>query len=239
MSEGKSELVSDVLRRLYKKLDPIAEQRSKQLHTTCKTGCDSCCYLLATMTIAEGVLIAERLLSKPDWTAILPDLRKAAIEFDYPGLNKATYFSKAVPCVFLKNHQCSIYDVRPAACRYHYVASPPERCHWSHKDGRTAIIAMQPLEEEVWKLSHALAMQQPEVGGNIIAPIPLMVLFCLANMVEPKDPGHELLKKAIEGLPTPAEHLQKHMGTLMEGDGAIQQATPEELEELRKLKESR
>jgi Fe-S-cluster containining protein len=31
-------------------------------------------------------------------------------------------------CTFLKDNECTIYDIRPVACRNHVVVSPPELC---------------------------------------------------------------------------------------------------------------
>src|SRR5262249_17523424 len=42
-------------------------------------------------------------------------------------INRA-YFALQIPCPFLKNEICSIYEDRPAACRELLVTSPAELC---------------------------------------------------------------------------------------------------------------
>jgi Fe-S-cluster containining protein len=42
------------------------------------------------------------------------------------------YFSLRLPCPFLEDGACSIYDDRPLACREHLVTSPPENCSAPH-----------------------------------------------------------------------------------------------------------
>jgi Fe-S-cluster containining protein len=38
------------------------------------------------------------------------------------------YFDTGVPCPFLEDESCSIYENRPAACREYLVMSPAEEC---------------------------------------------------------------------------------------------------------------
>jgi Fe-S-cluster containining protein len=39
-----------------------------------------------------------------------------------------TYFRQDIPCPFLEDGACSIYDERPITCREYLVTSPPEYC---------------------------------------------------------------------------------------------------------------
>lgn len=72
--------------------------------TPCKTGCSHCCKMPTLLGLAEAQQIARETgapLATPKLTAN-PDMR-------YRG----------VPCTFLVNDACSIYAVRPFACRIH------------------------------------------------------------------------------------------------------------------------
>jgi len=236
MPESHSRSVSEVLTAMYAELDKHADEIGKKFKTTCTKGCDSCCYLLATITLAEGILIAETLVQKPDWYSLVPKLRDAALAYCYKGVGKATYLSKKIPCVFLdtKERVCTIYDVRPGTCRYHYVVSNPANCHADHPVGRTGIINMQPLLETVWNLSFEVAKQTGAGGDNIVAPIPMMVLFCMLK-VSMGGKGRRLLLEAVDGLPSPSQYLEKYHMSLIEQD--YEPPTPgtdEELAELRK-----
>lgn len=214
MSDEGSIKVTDSLREVYKKLDAVAEEVTKKAKTTCSKGCAHCCYLLPTITFTEGLLIAETLLSGADWREWLPKLREAAKKFDYVGITKRNYFDKGNPCVFLSaDKYCSIYAERPAACRYHYVVSPPEKCsHLATKSTTTHILDMLPLEEHVWGLNK-MVVDQLGRRDMMIAPLPLMVLACMLYISQ-GDPDHHLIVKACEGLRSPMRWVNECMESL-------------------------
>lgn len=86
--------------------------------TPCKSGCSHCCKMAVTISSHEADLIAEHI----------------GVERDHPpmALDQGHEVSKFmnVPCVFLKKGKCSIYEVRPLACRTHYNLSAfPEVCN--------------------------------------------------------------------------------------------------------------
>jgi hypothetical protein len=84
----------------------------------CKAGCDHCCHVVVGVIAPEAFLIfdhIERVLS----SSALSGLRARIAEFyeRTRGLSSAERFSPAYPCVFLEAGCCSIYEVRPLACR--------------------------------------------------------------------------------------------------------------------------
>lgn len=77
----------------------------------CKEGCDSCCHMATGITLAEAQEIAAasgRAMTVPPDVVALQDIE----------LDRIKYIG--VPCVFLVDHRCSIYEHRPHACRVHY-----------------------------------------------------------------------------------------------------------------------
>lgn len=80
----------------------------------CHDGCNHCCYQPVLITAAEATLIANssgRKMASPAFTS--------HANREYIGAS----------CNFLKEGRCSIYDVRPFACRTYYsVDSDPESC---------------------------------------------------------------------------------------------------------------
>lgn len=204
-----------VVQGLFRDLDAVAERRATQLKATCAKGCSHCCYLLATASFVEGLYIAEDLLQRPDWRDWLPRLHEAAKKFCYPGVNKANYFRQGIPCVFLKDNTCSIYEKRPEACRYHYVASPPKNCsHEMPEDTGTAIINMMPLSEKVWELNaHVIKQLMEEHGGvmsaMVVGPIPITILWAMAYLIGPS-PEQAILRPFLEELPMPMQWVVKY-----------------------------
>lgn len=213
-------LVSESITKMYEELDKHAEIITTKLRTTCTKGCDSCCYLLATISFAEGVAVAEKLLQKPDWFSLVPKLKAAAEAHCFDGISKATYLAKKLPCVFLdtEKHACTIYEFRPATCRYHYVVSPPENCNPDHPVGRTGIIDLSPLMNTVWSLTFEVMRQLGLGPDDAVAPIPMMVLWCMLRACG-EGKGRRLLLEATRYLPTPGEFLERyHAGLLEDAD---------------------
>jgi Fe-S-cluster containining protein len=82
-------------------------------NVACGQGCSECCNQPLYIPEAEAQVIAEETgapLAKPPATAY----RNGA----NGGQEDRTFIG--VPCVFLKNNACSIYDSRPMLCRLHY-----------------------------------------------------------------------------------------------------------------------
>lgn len=80
----------------------------------CANGCSHCCYMGVAITEFEARKISD-FIGKP--LAIKGDA------FSYmENYNVEQYAT--VPCTFLVNEQCSIYSVRPLACRLHHNLAP-------------------------------------------------------------------------------------------------------------------
>lgn len=78
-------------------------------YVPCKDGCSHCCKMATNVTLDEAKLIAKHTGRE----LVIPETMN-----DDKG-NAEKY--NAVPCTFLVNDRCSIYSVRPYACRIHYV----------------------------------------------------------------------------------------------------------------------
>ncbi|MFO0706759.1 MAG: YkgJ family cysteine cluster protein [Nitrospira sp.] len=142
-----------LMRRLGEEAQALEEQRSRDAGRplTCAKGCAACCRMLVPVSAPEAFALraymqtlpeAERsrltqrlaatrttLLARGLWTK-LTDMGEATEPPDDAALepiNRA-YFSLQLPCPFLENEICSIYEQRPAACRELLVTSPAERC---------------------------------------------------------------------------------------------------------------
>ncbi len=84
----------------------------------CRPGCDHCCYQSVGVTAAEALTVAAHL--QQIWTAedVAETIRRLAeARSRTAGLSAEDRFSPEHPCPFLKARRCSIYEVRPLACR--------------------------------------------------------------------------------------------------------------------------
>ena len=86
---------------LRKKVDVLAEQLNKNhsKHIQCKTVCEFCCMHYSILPI-EFYSILNHLKRKINKVENRTDTRNEE-------------------CIFLMNHYCTIYDVRPVICRTH------------------------------------------------------------------------------------------------------------------------
>lgn len=114
------------IKEVYKAIDnffsnaPAENKRGIQ----CKTGCTACCFIDVDVSFDEV-------------TAILSYCKQNAIEIDKEYLKKQDAvgrkkYSEFSRCVFLKDNMCSIYPVRPIACRKHWVKTDPSLCDFSN-----------------------------------------------------------------------------------------------------------
>ena len=84
----------------------------------CKAGCDHCCHVVVGVTAPEALTIFDHLQrsrSAPELARLAA--RVATVHERTRGLSSAERFSPEYPCIFLEAGRCSIYEVRPLACR--------------------------------------------------------------------------------------------------------------------------
>ena len=161
-------------------LPALRERCERELATlatpTCRRGCSACCEHLVPVAPAElrrlrGVVEAlpagERARLRRRFASARLQLMKAHL-WDLledaavaPPEEQAwlasSYRSARVPCPFLDDGECSIYDERPLACRLQAVTSDPAECHKSRGEvvplrlpGRPPVKALAELEGGTW-----------------------------------------------------------------------------------------
>lgn len=186
------------MRATYERADAEMAKRLA-LHKkeiSCKRGCCSCCHIMAVISLAEGIILADKVLRMPkaERLRVTRALRRSAPPL---GMTADEYALLGIPCAFLdvETKDCTVYEDRPAVCRYHFVESPPEDC----KPGvprRVAILDTLDYEEEAHSASAKLT------GQLIGAPIPYMVLHGMASL----DPTK---RKGAKGMATPMQWLAR------------------------------
>lgn len=88
----------------------------------CGAGCSACCHQDVEATIPEAILVAAQIggAADPRHGAILAEAEAS--------LSDAAQNAGPRPCPLLQENRCSIYDMRPLACRA--VFSPDaKKCH--------------------------------------------------------------------------------------------------------------
>ena len=115
----------ETTKQVYKAIDSFfnsaPEENKKDIQ--CKAGCTACCFIEIDVSGDEAAVIINY-------------CRENEIEIDREYLTKQAAvgrktYSELSRCVFLKDNLCSIYPVRPVACRKHWVKTDPALCDFS------------------------------------------------------------------------------------------------------------
>jgi Fe-S-cluster containining protein len=95
----------------------------------CRAGCSACCHQLVLCTAPEALLIAYRLRRTLTASALTAALARLDAQVTAAaGLGILGYSQARIPCAFLDEAAaCSIYAVRPMACRA-LKSFSPEAC---------------------------------------------------------------------------------------------------------------
>ncbi|MCX5723692.1 MAG: YkgJ family cysteine cluster protein [Nitrospirae bacterium] len=142
-----------VTRRLGEEAAQLEAQQAIEAGQTisCRMGCAACCRMLVPLSPPEAfslrdyvgqlptdrrTLLLTRLSETRDrlkeanlWGQLngVAEASKPIPDEALDPINRA-YYALRIPCPYLENEMCSIYEARPAACRELLVTSPAELC---------------------------------------------------------------------------------------------------------------
>jgi Fe-S-cluster containining protein len=146
--------------------------KESSIRPSCKRGCDHCCHMLTTVTYLEAKAVAKAALKLPndEWKGVALRCRALALWIEKHN-SRDEYFSSKLPCPLLdlEKKECTVYESRPAACRFYIVVSDPEAC--SPDRPKMGIKAIDLAKVEVILLDYS--MKRP---GFYMAPLPLAVV---------------------------------------------------------------
>lgn len=210
--------VSDIvplMRSLGEQALTLEEQKVQQAGQTisCRKGCGACCRVLVPVSPPEAFTLKKRVEQLPasqrdrylqrlatvkdtlNKTGLLGRLvqlsetRTQLSDEDMEPINQA-YYTQRLPCIFLEDEACSIYEFRPAACREYLVTSPAEFCQdmtdpavkpvsvpfriatvlslmWAKLTGGPARLIPLPVALD-WADRHADENKSYETGGTLL-----------------------------------------------------------------------
>ncbi len=142
-----------VTRRLGEEAMQLEEQHAREMgdSISCRMGCAACCRMMVPVSTPEAFALREyveqlpsgrsapihqriadakaRLISNGllDQLQAIADSERPIPDAELDPINRA-YYGLRLPCPFLENEMCSIYEARPAACRELLVTSPASLC---------------------------------------------------------------------------------------------------------------
>lgn len=187
------------MRRLGEEAQALEEAQASEEGRTrsCKTGCAACCRMLVPLSPPEAYALMEFihalpagqqervvtrlaqtksvLLSHGIWERLV-EIGESSQALDDEALEPINqgYYALRIPCPFLEDEMCSIYDERPAACRELLVTSPPELCQDMVKN------PVEPIPVPV-RIGPVLALLWAELSK---APTRLIPLPIVSDWVE-------------------------------------------------------
>jgi Fe-S-cluster containining protein len=173
--------------------------RSKGDRIPCLKGCSACCNrclvplsvpeafrlkediekmpVLRRETIWKDCLDASRyiLTRKPPKKFIHQSARSSSNDSSHLNLISSWYSSLKLPCPFLYQGVCSIYELRPLACSEHYITGSAEGCSEEHSSAKLIEMPIQ-----VPNALSRLASELEETSDEAVI-LPLAQVWCQNN----------------------------------------------------------
>lgn len=134
------------LGKIYSLLSDVSREVAP--HVACAKGCSDCCKMNVSISIIE----AERLSSVcgRKMASVNRPIRHSTDEFN------------GIPCPFLQNNACLVYEHRPYACRAHY--SFDDTAYWCHPS-RSNAAEFSLLESGGAKQAYQEVVMKSRLGG--------------------------------------------------------------------------
>ncbi len=209
-----------LLRQLGRQAQALEQQKTAAAGQviSCARGCAACCRMLVPVSAPEAFALRDMVAALPqprrdhirrrldettallEQAGLLAQLQQVA-ETDRPitdemmePINRA-YFTLKMPCPYLEDEACSIYEDRPAACRELLVTSPAEWCQdMVHKPVRSIPVPI--------RVSTILGLLWSDLAGGPprLIPLPLALDWAERHSVEHRAgwKARGLLDKALD-----------------------------------------
>lgn len=127
--EAKDAILWEVLKAAIFLDNSLAGELARETRPlACRAGCDACCHQPIPLSLAEALAIKSflRLAEIAPSTWLPPDLTPSTPATPTtipaaPTTKETTEAQAPPPCIFLREGRCTIYPVRPFACRRYLV----------------------------------------------------------------------------------------------------------------------
>jgi hypothetical protein len=192
-----------------------------QVH--CAKGCGYCCHTRVTATPIELFMLARGIRERWNDAADPLKARFQGVEAQARLLSKDQWTQSRIPCAFLAEGACSVYEVRPLTCRTYASLSLPTCIDWynhapvvvPHPElnqrtrvfilaGMKAALAYNGLENIGYEMGHGVEVAlAPDAEARWLAGEP--VFAGVANdaipaHVDGRQAGHEAFDLLVEVL---------------------------------------
>ncbi len=209
-------------RRLGEEAAQLEIQHATEAGRTisCRIGCAACCRMLVPLSAPESFALREYIEQLPTdrrthllnrlsdtkdrlsreglWGRLneIAEASTAVRDEELDPINRS-YYALRIPCPYLENELCSIYEARPAACRELLVTSPAELC----QDMAENPVAPLPVS---MRMSSILGLLWGTLTSSPPRLIPLPIALEWAERHEEESqrtwPGSSLLDQVLDNM---------------------------------------
>ncbi len=179
-----------VARRISTKLALAALDNLKQQSqdVPCCKGCSQCCYYLVPLSVPEAFCLRRQILAMNsarrellvnrclETAAIVIENHQQSEEqnlnFTESDISQISlwYSQIKLPCPFLSEKLCTVYQIRPSACREHIVTGSSELCGTDMTKDFNVVKMPVSILEVMTQLTAQLEQSQPEA---VMLPVAL------------------------------------------------------------------
>jgi uncharacterized protein len=125
----------------------VGRSPNYDLHA-CRAGCAWCCFIPVAVTPPEALVIAKYLrdhCSSEELSGLQETLAAQAIRIGK--LSCIEHGDARLPCAFLRDGHCTVYEARPIRCRS-WNSTDREACEVGFHDPRTPVVPVDPYAFE-------------------------------------------------------------------------------------------
>jgi Fe-S-cluster containining protein len=170
----------------YDKPDP----KRRRLRVSCnECGTPWCCNQRVEVGIVEALVI-HRWAAKNQPRLLAAAVARGRELAARPALDDTAFFRRRTPCPLLEKGQCGVFDVRPIACRTHYMAGNPLKCRDQLQPSETYAMSpdralMAAIEQTAEEARFDALLEEAEAGAR---PRELTETLALLDAIEADPP---------------------------------------------------
>lgn len=184
----------------------LDQLRQQGVQPPCTKGCAACCRVLAPVSAAEALCLWEEVtaLPRPERMHLLAANVQAArrvLQADPPDLSRQDadqaepqpaqsmtemarwYAGLDLDCPFLKDNACTVYEIRPMACREFFAHCPEAQPAGADLSGVDVVRLPYPVASALSQLGREFEPSWPQV---IALPLALMWARDGSNRTDPQ-----------------------------------------------------
>ncbi len=179
-----------VARQISTKIALAVLKNLKQQDQTvpCCKGCSQCCYYLIPLSVPEAFSLRRQILHMNParreflvsrWletaSIVIENHRHSeqqTLTFTESGISQIShwYSQLKLPCPFLSENLCTVYQIRPSACREHIVTGSSNLCGTDTTKDFNVVKMPASILEAMTQLTAQLEQSQPEA---VMLPVAL------------------------------------------------------------------